>query len=107
MEIEEDGEVLIILGRPFLPRKVYVDDLIHVGNDLDEIITVKLGLNNRFKIKDLGHLKYLLHLEIARSKANIHICLRKYTLNTLSEFGLLASKFVSTPMTKGTRLTQE
>lgn len=71
-----------------------------------DINTLKSDLNNAFKIKDLDNLKYFLGLEIARSKKGIHICQRKYALDILSDCGLLGSKPLTTPMSKGTRLTQ-
>jgi len=39
------------------------------GNDKEEID--KQALNNTFKIKDLGDLRYFLSLEVARSKKGI------------------------------------
>lgn len=86
---------------------VYVDDLILVGNNIMEITQIKEFLHNTFKIKDLGHLKYFLGLEIARSKDGIHLCQRKYALEILSDCGLLAAKSATTPMPKNTRLTKE
>jgi len=46
---------------------MYVDDIILVGNDKEEIERIKQTLNQTFKIKDLRNLKYFLDLEIARS----------------------------------------
>lgn len=82
---------------------VYVDDLILAGNNLEEVNATKEFLHATFKIKDLGHLKYFLGLEIARSQAGIHLC----HLEIFSDCGLLAAKPISTPMSKGTRLSKD
>lgn len=86
---------------------VYVDDLILAGNNLTEINSIKEFLHKTFKIKDLGHLKYFLGLEIARSQAGIHISQRKYALEILSDNGLLAAKPAPTPMPKNCRLSKD
>ena len=39
---------------------VYVDDLVITGNSESEIECFKTFLKNKFKIKDLGELKYFL-----------------------------------------------
>ena len=51
----------------FTTLLMYVDDIILVGNDKEEIERIKQTLNQTFKIKDLRNLKYFLDLEIARS----------------------------------------
>ena len=61
-------------------------------------------LDQTFKIKDLGTLKFFLGLEVARSHRGIHLCQRKYTLNILSDSGMLDSRPTSTPMDYSTRL---
>ena len=82
---------------------LYVDDMVITGNNEKAISDLKRFLSNCFKIKDLGPLKYFLGIEVARSKAGISICQRKYTLDILEEAGLLGVK----PSYKGTygRLT--
>jgi hypothetical protein len=52
---------------------VYVDDIILAGTSLVEIDRIKLILDNHFKIKDLGTLKYFLGLEVAQSREGITI----------------------------------
>lgn len=39
---------------------VYIDDIVIIGDDQDEILKLKTYLHNRFAIKDLGILKYFL-----------------------------------------------
>ncbi|XP_070014663.1 uncharacterized mitochondrial protein AtMg00810-like [Nicotiana sylvestris] len=56
-------------------------------------------------MKDLGELKYFLGIEFARSKQGILMHQRKYSLELISEFGLAASKPVSTPMDTNIKLT--
>jgi len=82
---------------------IYVDDIILAGNSYCEIQEITAYLDHKFKVKDLGDVKYFLGLEVARSHKGIHICQRKYALDILSSFGLLASKPTITPMVKGTK----
>ncbi|KAL9227769.1 hypothetical protein vseg_003420 [Gypsophila vaccaria] len=77
---------------------IYVDDLVIAGNDGEAINTFKAYLNKCFRMKDLGKLKYFLGLEVARNSTGIFLCQRKYTLDLLSETGLLGSKPATVPM---------
>ncbi|XP_074293736.1 uncharacterized protein LOC141620880 [Silene latifolia] len=77
---------------------VYVDDLVIAGNDGEAIHKFKAYLNTCFRMKDLGKLKYFLGLEVARNSTGIFLCQRKYTLDLISETGLLGSKPATVPM---------
>ncbi|CAL9097973.1 unnamed protein product, partial [Musa textilis] len=69
---------------------VYVDEIILTGKDQNFKI-LKHILAKEFEIKDLGHLKYFLGIEITRSKNEIFVSQRKYTLDLLKEIGCLVS----------------
>lgn len=84
-----------------------MDDLILARNNLVEVTSIKSFLDSKFRIKDLGYLKYFLGLEIARTRSGIHLCQRKHALEILSNCGLLAAKPLATPMIKGTKLKQD
>ena len=71
---------------------VYVDDIIIIGSNEAEIQRLKGVLSIEFEVKDLGKLKYFLGMEVARSKEDIVVSQRKYTLDLLSEVGMLGSK---------------
>ena len=77
---------------------MYVDDLVLARDDLEEISGNKQSLDNKFKIKDLGNLRYFLGMEIARSKEGISLYQRKYTLDLPQDTGTLGAKPVSTLM---------
>ena len=70
---------------------VYVDDIVLSGNDLLEIKSIIQLLDEVFKIKDLGDLKFFLGFEVARSKQRINICQRKYVLDILHDADMLGS----------------
>ncbi|CAM8937145.1 unnamed protein product [Rhodiola kirilowii] len=83
---------------------VYVDDLIVAGNDSLLISNFKSDLSSCFHMKDLVTLKYFLGIEIARSSSGLFLSQRKYTLNILSEAGLLGAKASPLPMESHQRL---
>jgi len=66
--------------------------MILTGNDAQEIALVKSQLDYLFKIKDFGQLKFFLGLEVARSRKDIFLNQRKYTLELLDATGLLGCK---------------
>jgi hypothetical protein len=93
---------LFVLQRQdsFLAVLVYVDDLIITGNDHTAISAFKTYLHTCFHMKDLGTLKYFLGVEVTMSPTGILLCQRKYSLDLISETGLLGSKHASTPSSK-------
>nr|CAD1837402.1 unnamed protein product [Ananas comosus var. bracteatus] len=78
--------------------------MIITGNDERMITDLKTFLNSRFRIKDLGALKFFLGIEVARSKARIFICQPKYSLDILEETGLLGAKPAKFPMDQTLKL---
>jgi hypothetical protein len=77
---------------------VYVDDIVLASNDTHAIAKFTTLLNSKFKLKDLGPLKFFLGLEVARTIAEISLCQRKFALDILSDTGQLASKPSKFPM---------
>ncbi|XP_061340987.1 uncharacterized mitochondrial protein AtMg00810-like [Gastrolobium bilobum] len=64
----------------------------------NNILAIKSFLQNQFKLKDLGCLKYFLGLEIARAKKGIVLSQCHYALQLLEETGFLAAKSAPVPM---------
>ena len=51
-----------------------MDDVLLASNNKVKVDEFKLLLNQKFKLKDLGDLRYFLGLEIARSDQMITLC---------------------------------
>ncbi|GJX24745.1 ribonuclease H-like domain-containing protein [Tanacetum coccineum] len=82
----------------FLSLLVYVDDIIITGNRVSEIEKFKVFLKSKFMIKDLGKLKYFLGIEVVDTDKGICLNQRKYVLDLLSDYGMLACKPTKTPL---------
>ena len=85
---------------------VYVDDVLIACNDKTEEDRFKVMLDDKFKLKNLGDLKYFLGLEVARLDKGIAICQRKYTLELLNDAGLLGCKCAKTHMEYNLKLSK-
>ena len=86
----QKGSIIIFL--------VYVDDILIASNDVDVVVIFKQFLDNKFKLKDFGILKFFLGLEVTRTAKGLSLCQRKFTLKILSDTGLLACKPSNVPM---------
>ncbi|KAL5812189.1 hypothetical protein ACOSQ3_027139 [Xanthoceras sorbifolium] len=84
---------------------VYVDDIVITGSNATGISSLKSFLHTQFHTKDLGMLKYLLGVEVTRSKNGIFLSQRKYVLDLLTETGKLGARPCSAPMTPSMHLT--
>ena len=85
---------------------IYVDDILITCNDKKEVDQFKVLLDQKFKLKDLGDLRYFLGLEIARSDKGISLCQRKYTLEVLNDVSLLGCKPAKTLIEQNVRLSK-
>nr|GEV00970.1 ribonuclease H-like domain-containing protein [Tanacetum cinerariifolium] len=93
-----------VIDKVFISLFVYVDGIVKTSNDLVEIEKFKIYLKSKFQVKDLGKLKYFLGIEVLDNKEGIYLSQRKYCLEILHEYGLLATKHVDTPLPKNTTL---
>uniref|UniRef100_A0A3Q7GZU5 Reverse transcriptase Ty1/copia-type domain-containing protein n=1 Tax=Solanum lycopersicum TaxID=4081 RepID=A0A3Q7GZU5_SOLLC len=84
---------------------IYVDDLLITGDNELLIREAKEALHQKFKLKDLGELKYFLGIEVLRSKTGVILNQRKYILELISDTGLSGAKPVNTPLETNLRLT--
>lgn len=94
-------------GNNFLAVLVYVDDLIVAGNNSSLCQRLKEFLHTQFHVKDLGKLKYFLGIEVARHSSGIFLCQRKYTLDILTESGMIGAKPCSFPIDQKLKLTDD
>lgn len=92
-----NGDIVVIL--------VYVDDLLITGSNVTLIKEAKNVLNQNFKMKDLGELRFFLGIEFARSDEGILMNQRRYALELISECGSGGAKPVTTPLVQNQKLT--
>ena len=76
----QDGKRILLV--------VYVDDILITGDDTKGIDSLKKYLQKLIQTKDLRSLKYILGIEVARSKKGILLSMRKYISDLLSEAGM-------------------
>ncbi|GJX04637.1 ribonuclease H-like domain-containing protein [Tanacetum coccineum] len=91
----------------FFALLVYVDNIFVTRNNFDEIQKFKDFLRTKFQIKDLGKLKYFLRIDVLETDQGLCLSQRKYCLDLLSEFGLLACKPSATPLEHNLAITNE
>ncbi|MFV0960754.1 reverse transcriptase domain-containing protein, partial [Klebsiella pneumoniae] len=90
MEIQRHGFTKNVLDHSLFMYKddsgttwvlIYVDDIIITGSDEAHITLVKSLLMTKFKMKDLGPLRYFLGVEVDRQHEALILSQHKYTLD--------------------------
>ena len=92
-------------GDNFVAILVYVDDIIVASKSGSVISQVKATLQQLFKLKVIGDLRYFLGLEVAQSKKGIFLSQRHYTLSLLEDTGFADCKPATLPMESNLKLT--
>ena len=83
---------------------LYVDELVIVSTNLDEIGRDKSQLVASFDMKDLGDLHYFLGIEVIRSPEGILINKWYYVMSMLFKFRMTTCKSLSTPRDRNVKL---
>lgn len=84
---------------------VYVDDLIVTRSNQKLFCDTRQEIQKKFKMKDLGELKFFLGIEFSRSNKGILMSQRKYALELISKSGLGGAKPTCTPLEMNQKLT--
>lgn len=75
---------------------IYIDDMIIISNDLDEVERLKGLLASEFEMKNFDSLKYFLGIEVSMGISEIFLCQRKYVLDLLIKIGIVDCRPVDT-----------
>ena len=85
---------------------MYVDDILIASNDVHAVEEFKVFLDQEFKLKDLGNLKFSLGLEVAKLEQDISLYQRKYALEILKYAGITRCKPIKVPMEQNLKLSK-
>ncbi|XP_038904223.1 uncharacterized protein LOC120090567 [Benincasa hispida] len=75
------------------------------SDDASKIDRLKTKMAEEFEIKDLRKLGYFLRMEVARSREEISVSQRKYTLDVLKKTGMAGCKPIDTPIEVNAKLS--
>ena len=87
---------------------LYLDDILLIGNDIGMLMSIKLWLSNKFSIKDLRDVTYILGIRIYRDRARKSIGLSQslYIEKMLKRFSMKSSKKGFIPFKHGIYLSK-
>nr|KYP69047.1 Retrovirus-related Pol polyprotein from transposon TNT 1-94 [Cajanus cajan] len=96
-------------GPSYIILLLYVDDMLVVGSNMDEINRLKAQLSEEFKMKDFCTAKKILGMNISRNKSEGSLILsqKKYIGKLLEKFSMQNAKIVSTPLGVDFNLSKE
>lgn len=77
---------------------VYIDDIVITGDYVGELEKLKSHFSSEFEVKHLRVLRYIIGIEVARSRKGIFISHRKAILDLLNETCLLGAWIIKTPI---------
>lgn len=79
---------------------IYVDDMLIAANQMSKIQKLKDQLRAEFEMKDLGHARKILGMEILRDRSSSSLVLsqKDYIKKVLKTFGMEECRAVSTPL---------
>ncbi|KAJ7971218.1 Retrovirus-related Pol polyprotein from transposon TNT 1-94 [Quillaja saponaria] len=77
---------------------LYVDDMIIIGDNNDEISSLRAELSIRFEMKNLGEIGCFLSLEVERSEEGYFISQKRYATSVVERFSMGEAKAMAIPI---------
>ena len=105
--VSEFGVYSKISGKHIVLVALYVDDLLILSNNDDLVAQVKKSLSSHFQMKDLGLASVFLGMQINQNSSAVSVHLSHYLKGFLSEFNMLDSNSVTTPLVPGFSLVPD
>ena len=104
-KLETDNAIFV---NQFFRIAVYVDDIVIFGKEISKIEEFKQQIGNRFKIKDLGKISFLLGIQIEQLNKNTLILNQKgYIDKMIKQFDLQNCKDSEIPIQPNHKLTSQ
>ena len=87
-------------GNSYIILLLYVDDMVIVGSNIEEINNLKKQLSKQFAMKYSGVAKQILGMRIIRDKTNgiLKLSRAEHVKKILSRFNMNEAKPISTPL---------
>ena len=85
---------------------VYVDDIVLLSDSEKSMHDIKSALNQRFKMKDLGQLQYVLGISVTTRDDSLKLSQPQYVSQMLSKYGMTNCNPCSTPMATDVKLVK-
>ncbi|KAA3482129.1 pleiotropic drug resistance protein 3-like [Gossypium australe] len=86
---------------------LYVDDLLVIGGDNNDLADFKAKMMNMFEMSDLGLMTYFLGMEVYQAEGRIFLGQKTFSMKILKTFSMENSKSTSTPMAVGMKLSSQ
>ncbi|KAL0463005.1 UNVERIFIED_CONTAM: Retrovirus-related Pol polyprotein from transposon TNT 1-94 [Sesamum latifolium] len=87
---------------------LYVDDILHIGNDVKMLGDIKAWLSTQFSMKDMGEASYILGIKIYRDRSRRMLGLTESSyIEVLKRFKMEHSKRGLLPMRHGVMLSKK
>jgi hypothetical protein len=98
--VRGSGSSLLIVG-------VYVDDLVIVGAQQQEVNIFKAEMKELFNMSDLGALSYYLGIEVAQGDRGTTLCQSNYIRKILEKAGMAGCNPCCVPMEPKLKLSKK
>jgi hypothetical protein len=86
---------------------VYVDDLIIMGESIQEVSLFKSEMKHVFRMSDLGALSYYLGIEVRQDPQDIWLCQSSYAMKLLERTGMKNCNPCAVPMEAKMKLSND